>query len=221
MVGRTGKVTNWQDDAIGNIALDERNAQWGEIPGKIVSFNASNQTATIKPLYKPKHNGKAIDMPDLLEVPVRFVRAGGGAVTHPIKAGDHVTLRPGMRSSENYLTDGDGTFSDARSFSLADMEAHLDGGESLNNPIPNFDSSNTHIRFDEEGNYGIKGNGSGQFNIVGSQGDIMDLAMQTASLVEQMNEKLSQEPALVFRSDYASMKNLAKEIKDKLSGMTI
>jgi hypothetical protein len=156
---------------------------WGEIPGKVVSFDSAKQTATIQPLHKPRHNGKAIDMPELYEVPIRFTRAGGGAVTYPIKAGDFVTLRPQMRSSENYHSKDDGEASDARSFHISDMEAHLDGGESLQNPIKNFDSENSHIRFDEDGKFGIKGSSSGKVKIEGSEGNIYALIAEFMELV--------------------------------------
>ena len=183
MVGRLGKYTNWQDDAIGQMALEERQSQWGEIPGKVVKFNSEKQTATIQPLYKPKHNGKAIDMPELLEVPVRFVRAGKGGVTYPVGEGDFVTLRPQMRSSENYHEKEDGSSSDARSFNISDMEAHLDGGESLQNPIKNFDNENVHVRFDEEGKYGIKGSKEGKFKLEGSEGNLYDILAEFLEVI--------------------------------------
>lgn len=183
--GRQGKVTNWADDVAGTRQLEERNSQWGEIPGEIVSFDAAKQTATIKPLYKPKFNGKAVDMPELLDVPVRFARAGKGGMTYPIQAGDKVTLRPQMRSSENYLTDGDGEASDARSFHISDMQAFLDGGESLDDPIENFDSANMHIRFDPGGTYGIRGSSEGKIAIEGSEGNIYALLAAAIRLVAE------------------------------------
>lgn len=181
--GYLGKQTNWPDDVEGRRAIDERNSQWGEIPGEIVSFNGATQTATIKPLFKPKFNGKPVNMPELLEVPVRFERAGNGALTYPVKPGDKVALRPQMRSSENYHTEGDGAASDARSFNLSDMEAHLAGGESLKDPIPNFDGSNVHMRFDKDGNFGIKGNEEGKFKIEGKEGNLYDLIATFMELV--------------------------------------
>lgn len=181
--GRQGKTTNWADDVAGTRQLEERQSQWGEIPGEIVSFDAAKQTATVRPLYKPKFAGKAIQMPDLLEIPVRFTRAGKGGVTFPIQPGDKVSLRPQMRSSENYHTDDDGEASDARSFALSDMEAFLDGGESLKDPIPNFDPDNVHVRFDEQGQYGMKGSADGKIAIEGSEGNIYALLAQAIRLI--------------------------------------
>lgn len=181
--GKLGKTTNWDDDVQGGKVLDERNATWGEIPGEIVDIDYEKQTASIQPLYKPKFNGVPVAMPVLLEVPVRFVRAGNGGVTFPVVAGDKVTLRPKMRSSENYHTESDGSASDARSFNLSDMEAHLDGGESLQDPIPNFDSQNTHLRFSPQGDYGIRGSKEGKVAIEGSEGNIYDLLATAIELI--------------------------------------
>lgn len=182
MVGLLGKTTNWEQDVNEAVATDERNAMWGEIPGEIVSFDPAKQTATIKPLYKPKFNGKPVDMPNLLEIPVRFTRAGNGGITFPIAPGDKVTLRPQMRSSENYHSDGDGSASDARSFNLSDMEAFLDGGESASDPIPNFDPDNVHVRFDPDGNFGIRGSKEGKVAIEGAEGNIYDMVARLAEM---------------------------------------
>jgi hypothetical protein len=181
--GRQGKHTNWPDDIIGTRAVDETNAQWGEIPGEIVSFNPQKQTATIRPLFRPKHNGKPVDMPELLEVPVRFTRAGFGGITFPIQAKDRVTLRPQMRSSEKYHSDDKYEATDARSFNLSDYEAHLDGGEPLKDPIPNFDNMNAHIRFNPEGTYGIRGSKDGKVAIQGKEGNIYELLVQVVELL--------------------------------------
>lgn len=184
-VGRIGKTTNSPDDVVGQAIADERKAMWGEIPGEIVSFDAAAQTATVKPLYSPKFNGKPITMPDLLEVPVRMVRAGGGGVTFPVGAGDKVTLRPQMRSTENYLDGGDGTASDDRSFNVSDMEAHLDGGESLTDPIKNFDAANVHMRFDDEGNFGVRGSKDGKVAIEGAEGNIYLLLARAVEIIAE------------------------------------
>lgn len=183
--GRVGKTTNAPDDVVGNALADERKSMWGEIPGQIVSFDPVAQTATVKPLYRPKFNGKPIDMPDLLEVPVRMFRAGGGGVTFPVGAGDKVTLRPMMRSTENYLTENDGSASDDRSFSISDMEAHLDGGESLSDPITNFDASNVHVRFDTDGMYGMRGSKDGKIAIEGSEGNIYLLLARAVEIIAE------------------------------------
>ena len=145
--GYLGKATNWAPDVHGAQDQAEREDQWGEMPGQVVSFDPAKQTISVQPLYKKRLNGVPTDLPVLLDVPVRFPRAGGFIITHPIKAGDKVTLRPQVRNTEAYHAQ-DGAFpaADARSFSLSDMEAYLDGGESLSDPIQGFNSANMEIR---------------------------------------------------------------------------
>lgn len=216
-----GKTTNLPRDVGRTQTQAERLDQWGELDGEVKSFDAAKQTATIQPLYKPRHNGEPVDMPELLEVPVRFARAGNGALTYPVQAGDKVTLRPKMRSSENYHTSGDGTASDARSFNLSDMEAYLDGGESLTDPIENFDGGNVHLRFDPAGNYGLRGSKEGKVSLIGAQGNIythlrdaVDLSRQTAAL-------LATEPDLVHTAEYADIADALEIIVNKLSAMAL
>lgn len=191
MPGYLGKTTNQDRDGIGQQAQSEREAMWGEIEGEIKSFDPATQTATIQPLYKPRFNGEAVEMPELLEVPVRFARGGYGAMTFPVQPGDKVTLRPKMRSSEKYHDEDDGEASDARSFNLSDMEAHLDGGESLTDPIPNFDNANAHMRFSPDGEYGIRGSKDGKVKIEGSEGNIYDLLATVVELLSTDTLKIN------------------------------
>lgn len=220
MPGYLGKTTNLSREVIGQQAQSEREDQWGEIDGEVVAFDAAKQTATIQPLYKPRFNGKAVDMPQLLEVPVRFPRAGGGGVTYPVQAGDKVTLRPKMRSSENYHTDGDGAASDNRSFNLSDMEAYLDGGESLTDPIQGFDPDNTHVRADPEGNFGLRMSQSGKVKLDGSEGNIYTLLAQAIRLIGsdqlQINHGSSSGSGHALHNAAAIL-----EIADKLDAMAL
>ncbi|QJD54326.1 tail protein [Aminobacter phage Erebus] len=218
--GRQGKTTNWQDDVFGTKQTEERQSQWGEIDGEIVSFDAAKQTATIKPLYTPKFNGKELPMPELMEVPVRFPTGGKGGVTYPIGAGDKVVLRPKMRSSENYHTGENDQASDARSFALSDMEAHLDGGESLTEPIQNFDGENVHLRFSEDGSFGMRGSKDGKIAIEGAEGNIYTLLAEAIRLIG--NDQLQ----IAYGSSQGTghaLKNKAAilAIADKLDAMAL
>ena len=182
-MGYRGKVTNDERDIVATQTSAERESMVGEMPGRIVKWDLEAQTATIQPIYKPSHNGTPVDMPELLEVPVRFPRAGNGALTFPVSIGDKVTLRPQMRSSENYHAGEDYTPSDSRSANLSDMEAYLDGGEPLTEPIPNFDGDNVHMRFDPEGQYGLRGSKDGKVKLEGAQGDIYALLVEVVRLL--------------------------------------
>ncbi len=182
--GYIGKTTNGGDDVRGASEQSEREDMWGEMPGEVVSFDAAKQTATIRPLYKKRLDGVPTDLPDLLAVPVRFARAGGAAMTFPVKAGDKVSLRPQMRNDDAYHQDG-AAFEAAstRSFSLSDMEAHLAGGESLSDPIKNFDGANAHMRFDGDGRFGIRGSKDGKIAIEGAQGNPYKLLAEAIRLL--------------------------------------
>lgn len=221
MSGYIGKTTNTDGTVVGRAAQDEREEQWGEMQGEIVSFDAAKQTAKVRPLYKKRLDGVPTQVPDLEEVPVRFARAGGGAMTMPVGVGDKVTLRPMMRNADAYHEGGSAyEAASTRSYSLSDMEAHLDGGESLKDPIQNFDPSNVHVRFDQAGQYGIRGSKDGKVKIEGSQGDIYDLLATFAELVA------SDELQIAYGSSAGTghaLKNKAQlmEIAGKLRAMAL
>lgn len=183
MGGYAGKTSNHPRDVIGGQARGETESQWGEMTGTIVAFDAAKQTATIQPDYQKRLNGKPTKLPELQEVPVRFPRAGNGAMTFPVAKGDKVVLRPQMRNSEAFHTGDDYVAPDARTNSLSDMEAFLDGGEPLTSPIANFDGANVHVRFNEEGTHGIRGSEDGKIAIEGSEGNIYDLLATAIELI--------------------------------------
>jgi len=178
MSGYTGKTNARQDETMALIARSELERLFGEMAGEIVSFNAENQTAEIKPLYMPRHNGVPVQLQNLLKVPVRFDRVACGGLTYPVKAGDRVNLRPQMRSTQNYHTNGQYVASDARVMSLSDMEAYIDGGESLIDPIENFDADNSHLRFNDSGEFGLRGSPDGRMEFNLAAGDLIDTLAQ-------------------------------------------
>lgn len=219
-MGYRGKTTNAPRENTAVQAQSERESMWGEMTGTIVSFDPATQTASVKPDYKPRHNGQPVEMPQLDEVPVRFPRAGGFVITTPVKPGDKVALRPQMRSSEEFHTGGDYTpVGDARSFSLSDMEAFLDGGEPLSNPIPSFNSSNMEIR-SADGQFAIEMSEDGKFKMRGAEGNWFDLLAQLAELLAADTLKINYGSSagsgheLQFKAQYA-------EIAGKLRGMAL
>lgn len=183
MTGYIGKTTNEFHDVVGTQAQGERESQWGPMPGEVVSYDAATQTATIQPLYKPTHDGETVTMPQLYEVPIEFARSGNTAITHPVPVGTKVMLNPSMRSTENYQENEDGAPSDTRSYNLSDMRATLIGGDSLSKPLANVDPDNTHIRFNEDGSFGVRGSPEGKFKIEGSEGNLYDIIATFMELV--------------------------------------
>ncbi len=81
-----------------------------------------------------------------------------------------------MYDASAYDTDG-GAFDAVsdRSFSLSDMRATVVGGDSVSSPIKNFDAQNHHVRFDEDGRFGIRGSPDGKVAIEGAQGNVYTL----------------------------------------------
>ena len=61
-------------------------------PGIIQSFNSAEQTVTVQLSIREKRNNDGVetweDIPQLVDVPVVFPRAGGYILTMPIKPGD-------------------------------------------------------------------------------------------------------------------------------------
>lgn len=219
MSGYTGKTSNHPRNVIGGQARAESESQWGEMTGTVVSFDPAKQTATIQPDYQKRLNGKPATLPELQEVPVRFQRMGGFVVTTPVKAGDKVTLRPQMRNSEAYQTGADYVAPDARSNSLSDMEAFLDGGEPLTNPIPAFNASNMEIR-SEDGQFAIEMSEDGKFRLRGAEGDWFSLLhelltlLASDTLVIAYGSSAGSGHALEHQASYAAL-------RDKFAGMLI
>lgn len=183
MPGYTGKVTNSAEDAVGQMAQGERETTWGAIPGEIVSYDAAKGTATVRPLYKPRINGQTVEMPELYEVPVDQSRSGNSGLTFSIPAGTKVMLAPQMRAWDEYEEGNDGDPYDARSFHVSNMRASLSGGDSLADPLPNADADNTHLRFNREGTFGLKGSPDGKVRLDGSEGNIYDLLATAIELI--------------------------------------
>ena len=226
--GYTGKTTNDVSTSRSTAAQMAVEESIGEIPGEIVEFDAESQTAKIQPLFEVVINGTSLRMPQLEGVPVRFHTGGAGGLTFPVKVGDRVTLRPQMRSSELYHTDGTEVPNDARYCNLSDMEAHLDGGESVSSPIQSFDASRVHLRFSDGGEYGLRGNAQGELTIEITKWAVNGAAGNFIDLLATLAEKLGADGldvkfgssagvgvhALQYQSDFL-------EIAQKLRSMTL
>lgn len=184
MTGLLGKTTNLPRDVAGAQIQSEREDILGPMPGEVVAYYPDRGTVDVKPLFKRKKwDGSDLEFPMLLDVPLDQPRSGGAGLTMPVPSGTRVMLTPMMRSGENYEADDDGVPSDTRSFNLSDMHASLTGGDSLSSPLPNVDPDNTHLRFDQQGNYGIRGSQDGKIAIEGAEGNIYELIAEFMELV--------------------------------------
>lgn len=142
-----------------NNALAEINVA---MPATIVSYNAGNQRATVKPsLAKRLSNGNTLQAPQIVNVPVCFPVADVGGnkamITLPMKAGDGVLLVFSQRSIENWLDGSKGSPDDPRMFDLSDAFAI----PSCNAKSPAADAENLSIQY-----------GSGSIKITPS-GDVL------------------------------------------------
>lgn len=223
MTGYLGKTTNGFGYTVGGAAQDEREDLLGAMPGEVVAYHPERGTVDVQPLFKKWEPSarKNLDYPVLLEVPLDMPRSGNSAITHPVPAGTRVMLTPMMRSGENYETEDEGAPSDRRSFNLSDMRASLAGGDSLSSPLPNVDPDNTHIRFDADGRFGIRGSQEGKIKIEGSEGDIYALIGDAIDQTQQGFDFLSTEPTLEHVAEYGAIAAQLSDILAKLRAMAL
>ena len=77
------------------------------MPGIVVSYDPSKQTAVVQPAFKRKFVGQdAQSMPKLYNVPVIFPAGNGCWIRLPVAAGDPVELRFTERSLDAWLSSG-------------------------------------------------------------------------------------------------------------------
>ena len=183
MAGYINKKTNDPMDVLTSATQAERDSMWGPIPGEVVSYDSVSGTATVQPLYRPIHNGVAVDMPVLYEVPIDLPRTANAGLTFPIPSGTKVMLTPQMRAIDEYEEGGFGDPYDARSFHLSNMRASIAGGDSLSAPLPNVDPENTHLRFSPDGDFGIKGSTDGKVAIEGKEGNLYSLLVEVVEIL--------------------------------------
>ena len=170
-------------DVLTSATQAERDSMWGPIPGEVISYDSVSGTATVQPLYRPIHNGVAVAMPVLYEVPIDLPRTANAGLTFPIPSGTKVMLTPQMRAIDEYEEGGFGDPYDARSFHLSNMRASIAGGDSLSAPLPNVDPENTHLRFSPDGDFGIKGSPDGKVAIEGKEGNLYSLLVEVVEIL--------------------------------------
>jgi hypothetical protein len=159
-----------EEEVVALKAQEERADIYTALPGKIVSFDPASQTATVKPLYKPRHNGQPVEMPELLEVPVVMQRGGGFVFTHPIKAGDGVLLQFQARDMSKWYSTGEASeAASARMHDLSDAVA-IPGLEPAPRKLAAYNPTNFEIR-SEDGQTKIEISPDGKFRFASSSGE--------------------------------------------------
>lgn len=91
------------------------------IPGEIVSYKASTQTAQVKISIDRIINGAQQSYPILDEIPVVFPRGSGGGINFPLSKGDGVMLLFCERNTDLWRSNGSGSPPyDRRKFDIGD-----------------------------------------------------------------------------------------------------
>lgn len=96
------------------------------IPGKIVSYNATTGRAVVKPsLSKLLADGTELPSPRIVDVPVCWPSgdAYSALIALPLKAGDSVVLQFSERAIDDWLASGSEVPTDPRMFDLSDAFA--------------------------------------------------------------------------------------------------
>jgi len=98
------------------------------IPGRVVSYDHSEQRADVRPVVRsarkdPDTDERVTYLPDVIpNCPVSFPQGGGFSLTWPLQKGDRVELRFASRSLDEWLTGGgdDVEPKDPRRFDVTD-----------------------------------------------------------------------------------------------------
>lgn len=116
------------------------------LPGRVVSYDAAKQTATVRPMIPRVLRDAAgervvEDLPLISNVPICFPRGGGFFCSFPLSAGDSVMLVFAERSLDRWRSTGESVDpADTRTHSLAGAWAYP-GGFPAGDEIDDADAS--------------------------------------------------------------------------------
>lgn len=138
------------------LALESQQAQiWTALPGIVSGVDLAKQTVSVQPTVQgsvtdANGNVSNVNMPTLVDVPIVWPRAGGFALTFPIKAGDEVLVVFSSRCIDSWWQSGGiGAPAEARMHDLSDGFAVL-APSSQSKKLSSVSSSNVQLR-DEAG----------------------------------------------------------------------
>lgn len=126
---------------------------WTALPGIIHTFDAAQQTATVKPAvlgqFKQQDGTvKIVTMPLLLDVPVYFPNGGGHTLTFPVAADDECLVVFADRCIDNWWNSGQvQQVAEVRMHDLSDGMAFV-GFRSKPRMLSNLSTSSTQLRAD-------------------------------------------------------------------------
>jgi len=139
------------------------------MPGEIVSFDEKNQTATVQPLIKEYVRGEWLLLPQLLDVPCVFPRAGGYCLTFPVKPKDecHIVFND-MCIDAWWQSGGEQTQLEIRRHDLSDATCYL-GMTSEPNAVKNYSITSVMLRNEDKDSYFEIVDNDKTINIVGGE----------------------------------------------------
>ena len=206
MTGSVGKATRRSRSlGVGVAAQSERADAFHNLPGQIVSFDPTTQTATVKIMHKPTVNGEVVDPPELLEVPVIQPRGGGFSMTAPLGVGDWVDLKFDDVDTSGFRDSGEQSAAGTKRLnSLSDAVA-VPGRAPSTDALPNYDPDNM-FAGTADGMSGLRVSKSGQVEIPGPGGteDLLTLLSELLGILS--GEKTVLNIDLASQSAYASLK---------------
>ena len=123
------------------------------LPGVIQKFTASTQLADIQPMIPRMLKGELVNLPLLVDVPIRFFKCANFSITLPMQVDDHVLLIFSERCIDNFLINGKiESPNDIRKHSLSDAFA-IPMMFSQPEVITDFDPDNIQIRNTDNDTY--------------------------------------------------------------------
>lgn len=116
------------------------------LPAVVTKVNHATQLIDAQITIQRKMAGELVNLPLLVNVPIRYMRSATFSITFPIEVGDHVEIRFCERSIDTWLTHGgiQNPF-DIRKFSLSDAFA-TPAMYPQTDVIPSFDPTNLEIK---------------------------------------------------------------------------
>lgn len=145
---------------------------WTALPGTITSVDLVKQTVEVQPTiqairFDKEGNPENVTITVLINVPIVWPRAGGFALTFPIKIGDEVLVVFSSRSIDSWWQNGGvGAQVERRMHDLSDGFAIL-APTSVPKALPNVSSGNVQLR-NESGNTFIEIDDAGKISLISS-----------------------------------------------------
>jgi hypothetical protein len=115
------------------------------LPGKILKFNASEQTATVQPEPVSYQGDQVVAFPALHDVPVMFPQGGGFRMTWPLVNGDRCWLSFACRPLDAWKAGDEAQPGGLRSHALSDAVAVPMGPRKVKDPLSSFDGANLEL----------------------------------------------------------------------------